>query len=562
MNKTYAVFFLLVLGFVSFSTEARADIYPSNLRVTNPDSVSAFDGNLNDGSNVFVWYTLNDKADTVVVWVKSGSTIIRTWVLSDSAHLARGEHYVTWDGRNDNTGAAAAGTYTFSVKAKQNAGYASWTMFYDSGDINIFTRGVDVNSDPMSQDFGFIFAGNNTTSTSSLGRGILRMRADGAQAGDTLINGFKYCLKASLTAPFSTGTALRHRTPAIDDMGRVYIADLDSGKVWRFTPPAGPTELIISGVKWPHGLAVMGSGPARTLYFGVDSAVIRAQIGDTAPFAGKLDTLVQYTSTFRVVDVVVDDGGFLYVNVRNVTAASKEGSAGGGGWTEKYDITGGLPKLRSDTSWTVAWTGSRPVGLSINRGANASSNSDDKLYASVAEGVYGVWELMGISGTPTATKVFDPPIGDISRYADLTVDALGNVILFENSNEHVYFVSPPTGTNTYTTNSAAGVTIVVSTPVGVELVDNTVPDDYSLRQNYPNPFNPTTTIEFRIPVASSIRLVVYDILGKEISVLREDNVSAGHYKAVFDAKNLASGTYFYVLRAGNVVLRNKMVLLK
>jgi hypothetical protein len=70
-----------------------------------------------------------------------------------------------------------------------------------------------------------------------------------------------------------------------------------------------------------------------------------------------------------------------------------------------------------------------------------------------------------------------------------------------------------------------------------------------LEQNYPNPFNPTTTIEFRLPEAGKTKLVVYDVLGQAVARLLDENLDAGKYQVEFDARNFASGVYFYRIEA-------------
>ncbi len=89
-----------------------------------------------------------------------------------------------------------------------------------------------------------------------------------------------------------------------------------------------------------------------------------------------------------------------------------------------------------------------------------------------------------------------------------------------------------------------------------------IPTSFSLFQNYPNPFNPSTNIKFVIPKSSFVNLKVYDILGREIVTLVNEEKTAGNYKVTFDAKNLASGIYFYRLKAGNYISVKKMILLK
>jgi ligand-binding sensor domain-containing protein len=88
------------------------------------------------------------------------------------------------------------------------------------------------------------------------------------------------------------------------------------------------------------------------------------------------------------------------------------------------------------------------------------------------------------------------------------------------------------------------------------------PDKYSLSQNYPNPFNPTTNIQFSIPHSGFVTLKVYDVLGNEIRTLVNEEKTAGTYNIEFDGSNLASGIYFYVLRAGDFVQSRKMLIVK
>lgn len=89
-----------------------------------------------------------------------------------------------------------------------------------------------------------------------------------------------------------------------------------------------------------------------------------------------------------------------------------------------------------------------------------------------------------------------------------------------------------------------------------------IPQTYSLRQNYPNPFNPMTKIEYAIPYASEVRLVVFNLLGQEVATLVNDHQSAGNYRVQFDATALSSGVYFFKLSAGDYVSTRKMVLMK
>lgn len=85
---------------------------------------------------------------------------------------------------------------------------------------------------------------------------------------------------------------------------------------------------------------------------------------------------------------------------------------------------------------------------------------------------------------------------------------------------------------------------------------------FVLHQNYPNPFNPSTTIRFSIPHHTKVTLKIFDILGREVTTLINKDLNSGEHTVVFNAKNLPSGIYFAQMKAGNVVQRIKMVLVK
>ena len=89
-----------------------------------------------------------------------------------------------------------------------------------------------------------------------------------------------------------------------------------------------------------------------------------------------------------------------------------------------------------------------------------------------------------------------------------------------------------------------------------------LPVIYQLYQNYPNPFNPTTTIKYGIPRNSHVKIVLYDILGREVTTLVNEIKNSGYYTVRFNASSLASGIYFYRIKAGNFIQVKKMMLLK
>ncbi|MCX7833737.1 MAG: T9SS type A sorting domain-containing protein [Ignavibacteria bacterium] len=92
--------------------------------------------------------------------------------------------------------------------------------------------------------------------------------------------------------------------------------------------------------------------------------------------------------------------------------------------------------------------------------------------------------------------------------------------------------------------------------------ETSIPESFILEQNYPNPFNPLTTIEFSIPENTFVAIKVYDISGREVSTLVNENLQSGRYTVSFDGSNLSSGIYFYKLITNKFTATRKMILVK
>ena len=95
----------------------------------------------------------------------------------------------------------------------------------------------------------------------------------------------------------------------------------------------------------------------------------------------------------------------------------------------------------------------------------------------------------------------------------------------------------------------------------IEVSLNT-PSQLTLIQNYPNPFNPSTNIEYSIPNAGMVTLKIYDLLGREISTLVNEEKQPGNYQVRFDGGKLSSGVYIYKLQFNNSAINKKMLVIK
>lgn len=89
-----------------------------------------------------------------------------------------------------------------------------------------------------------------------------------------------------------------------------------------------------------------------------------------------------------------------------------------------------------------------------------------------------------------------------------------------------------------------------------------LPIEYSVSQNFPNPFNPTTVISYQLPAYSHVKLKLYDLLGREVAILIDQEKAPGKYEVIFNAQNLSSGIYFYRMESGSFSQTKKLLLLK
>ena len=89
-----------------------------------------------------------------------------------------------------------------------------------------------------------------------------------------------------------------------------------------------------------------------------------------------------------------------------------------------------------------------------------------------------------------------------------------------------------------------------------------VPTMYTLNHAYPNPFNPVTTIQYGVPMESQIKLAIYDLLGREVTILYSDIQISGYHKIIWDASQYASGMYFVQLISEDFVQTQKLMLVK
>jgi hypothetical protein len=151
-------------------------------------------------------------------------------------------------------------------------------------------------------------------------------------------------------------------------------------------------------------------------------------------------------------------------------------------------------------------------------------------------------------------KLIDAPAG-------LSIDSTGMISGNSGSNDTTFIFSIVANDKHGNADTLNFKLVVSNNITGIDNQDN-LPDKFYLSQNYPNPFNPSTTIEYDIPKAGLVTLKIYDILGREVRTIVNEEKTAGRYKISFNASSFASGVYFYRLTSGGYTSIKKMVLLK
>ena len=196
-----------------------------------------------------------------------------------------------------------------------------------------------------------------------------------------------------------------------------------------------------------------------------------------------------------------------------------------------------------------------------------------------SSGIYGI-KKPTFGGT-FQTNTFDVNGDGFNEIVIYNYDILGSTIKIINpQNGNVLFTSDLTDTwsfidvdndgyvelvtSFYNESTQNHQMKIISTPAQTVSVNEQsgIIKDYELKQNYPNPFNPNTIIEYNINKNSAVKVVIFDILGKEIKTLVDTKQTPGSYKVNLQGSNLSSGTYFYSLIVDGMAETKKMILVK
>ena len=394
---------------------------------------------------------------------------------------------------------------------------------------------------------------------------------------------------------------------AIDVSGNVYVTGQSEGTgsnfdyatikynssgvqqwVQRYNGPGNYADAARSiAVDGLGNVYVTGSGTGSGT--GVDYATIKYNS------SGDSVWVKIYSSPGNLSDyansISVDNSGNVYVagqsrgsGTAEDYATIKYNSSGDSVWVQRYNGTGNL----SDGANSIAVDGSGNVYVT---GSSTGSGTDFD-YATLKYNSSGILQWL---------KRYNGPINSSDYANSIALDGSGNVyvtgqspgsglsydyttIKYNSSGDSVWvkrYNGPANSTdnansialdgsgNVFVTGQSEGsgtgtdyATVKYSQSVGINQISSEIPDKFSLSQNYPNPFNPVTKINYELRVTNYAKLVVYDVIGKEVVTLVNEKQSPGTYQVEFDAGSLTSGIYFYRLTSGDFTDTRRMMLIK
>lgn len=174
--------------------------------------------------------------------------------------------------------------------------------------------------------------------------------------------------------------------------------------------------------------------------------------------------------------------------------------------------------------------------------------------------------------SPTSTLDFSEPRMITSGPDDERYISFNNTTMMDGSSNEImpmtYMKDPQPGSCAFNDNAPISRNYLIyreieNPAVGISNISGEIPGTFKLSQNYPNPFNPTTSIRFEIPTRANVTLKVFDLSGREVAtLLNNQSLTAGIKEFNFNGETLGSGVYFYTLQAGDFKETKKMVLLK
>ncbi len=297
------------------------------------------------------------------------------------------------------------------------------------------------------------------------------------------------------------------------------------GRVFVSTPPVNLRYFAPSSFS---GATVSGANLAiRTSFVGSDTA--------TVLFANLTDSEFQNIS---VGSALVRTNAFLGMTFTN---------------------TPPIPTFRFPLTSTSTWSGSSQNSVQVPGSGPLVTNVN---YTYTVDG----WGTLITPANPAGVQVLRLRSTVVGNVVGLPLPPTTSAVYtFFDANANAFAVindAPVLPIGIPGVASGMSVSYSTFTPLAVRELGGEKPTTFTLEQNYPNPFNPSTLIRYSLPSTEQVSLKVFDMLGREVTVLVNARQAAGRYEVSFNAMNLPSGLYFYRLQAGSYSETRKMMLIR
>jgi hypothetical protein len=239
-------------------------------------------------------------------------------------------------------------------------------------------------------------------------------------------------------------------------------------------------------------------------------------------------------------------------------------------WTSFYDYASDMPTdMKMDNAGNLYITGYTNDNSNYSFVTLKYNNNGSQLWSKrfIGANIANSLAIDG-SGNVYVTGSSNNDIATIKYNQNGTL--VGNAMIYNGSSSErgVTVIANSSGSAvfvtglSFTVENQDVVVIKYSQPVGISNTNSEIPRDFSLQQNYPNPFNPSTMIKFSIPSENYVSIKVYDMLGKQVDEIVNENLKAGNFEIKYDASKLSAGAYFYKIETSGYSETKKMMLIK
>jgi hypothetical protein len=511
---------LLILPFIIFPFNAITQVNPEWIRYFNNEN------NVGDGSMSVV---LDKNKNIIVVGTANDKMIVLKY--SPSGDLL-------WERRQFNYSG-----YSVALDSADNIYALGWNGFYECKLVKYSNQGNYIWDISYSRPFSFTPIslgvsknGNSYIHFSGNGSGLAKFNSNGL---------FMWYRRFVGTGGISLRT-IYNRSIKIDDDENIYVAVCAN--------MGAPTNEDIVLIKynlsgdslWTRTFDYSGGSYDRTYTIALDDFNNVYTVGVTLSASLYFTVLVKYNNQGVLQWFRSSVGG--YDGGTNIKC--KNGYVYITGAFEVLNM-GFSPLLKYSYNGVLIWisyyneNNLRYYGYHLEIDNQNNVYSGGNIYLGLNDDIASM--KLNSNGIKQWVTRYNGPGNGYDNARDMTIDD-GKIIF--------------TGTSFVPANDQDLVTIKYSNSIGIIKINNSIPAKYVLYQNYPNPFNPVTKIRFESPTFSKINIRIFDITGKEVKILINQELFAGVYEVEWNASNYPSGVYFYELVANNLKVTKKMVLIK